>query len=220
MKTTRRNLLRFIGLGAAAAALAPAVSVPAEEEHDAEYEQRAAQYMLFCTRCGDQITDGYMMGDGDGSGRRFAHPDCVRRYPGAYKEWEPFNAKYKAGTATQADWDAVYERQDAVEQARADGSPSFFGATPVPVREYTAHIQQHGSPECLGCIYDAQLPPAEHQAALERYEARTSIGGAVRGEMGSEYTVPFDLEKHSGASFASYVYSKEPGFQMPAKGYP
>lgn len=31
-----------------------------------------------CTRCGDPITDGYMIGDGDGSGRRFAHPDCWR----------------------------------------------------------------------------------------------------------------------------------------------
>lgn len=44
MKTTRRNLLRFIGLGAAAAALAPAGGVAAEEEHDAEFEQVMARY--------------------------------------------------------------------------------------------------------------------------------------------------------------------------------
>lgn len=31
---------------------------------------------LGCTICGAQITGGYMYGDGDGSGRRFAHPRC------------------------------------------------------------------------------------------------------------------------------------------------
>ena len=31
-----------------------------------------------CTRCGKPITDGYMIGDGDGSGQRFAHPECYR----------------------------------------------------------------------------------------------------------------------------------------------
>lgn len=40
---------------------------------------------ISCTRCGDPITDGYMIGDGDGYGRRFAHPECYREYPGAYK---------------------------------------------------------------------------------------------------------------------------------------
>jgi hypothetical protein len=42
-----------------------------------------------CTRCGDPISDGYMIGDGNGSGQRFAHPECYRQYPGAYKLREP-----------------------------------------------------------------------------------------------------------------------------------
>lgn len=38
---------------------------------------------LKCTRCCEPITDGYMIGDGDGTGQRFAHPECYRQYPGA-----------------------------------------------------------------------------------------------------------------------------------------
>ena len=40
---------------------------------------------MHCTRCSDPITDGYMIGDGDGTGHRFAHPECYRQFPGAYK---------------------------------------------------------------------------------------------------------------------------------------
>jgi len=32
-----------------------------------------------CTICREPIADGYMYGDGDGSGRRFAHPRCYHR---------------------------------------------------------------------------------------------------------------------------------------------
>lgn len=47
-----------------------------------------------CTRCGDPITDGYMIGDGDGSGQRFAHPECYRQYPGAYRLRDALNAAW------------------------------------------------------------------------------------------------------------------------------
>lgn len=47
-----------------------------------------------CTRCGDPITDGYMIGDGDGSGRRFAHPECFRQHPGAYKLRDALSAAW------------------------------------------------------------------------------------------------------------------------------
>jgi hypothetical protein len=47
-----------------------------------------------CTRCGDPITDGYMIGDGDGSGQRFAHPECYREYPGAYRLRDAFWAAW------------------------------------------------------------------------------------------------------------------------------
>lgn len=52
----------------------------AQPEPSAAEEEQVA-----CTRCGDQITDGYMIGDGNGGGNRFAHPECYRQYPGAYK---------------------------------------------------------------------------------------------------------------------------------------
>lgn len=49
----------------------------------------AAAEIVDCTRCGEPISDGYMIGDGDGTGRRFAHPECYREYPGAYKYRQP-----------------------------------------------------------------------------------------------------------------------------------
>lgn len=47
-----------------------------------------------CTRCGDPIVDGYMIGDGDGTGQRFAHPECYRQYPGAYKLRDALDAAW------------------------------------------------------------------------------------------------------------------------------
>ena len=34
--------------------------------------------ILICTRCNKPITDGHYIGDGDGTGNRFAHPSCYR----------------------------------------------------------------------------------------------------------------------------------------------
>lgn len=56
---------------------------------DPDQDGRDAREPINCTRCGDPITDGYMIGDGDGFGRRFAHPECYREYPGAYKNRQP-----------------------------------------------------------------------------------------------------------------------------------
>lgn len=49
---------------------------------------------MLCTRCEEPITDGYMIGDGDGSGQRFAHPECYRQYPGAYRLRDALDAAW------------------------------------------------------------------------------------------------------------------------------
>lgn len=49
---------------------------------------------ILCTRCSDPIDDGYMIGDGDGSGSRFAHPECYRQFPGAYKLRDALDAAW------------------------------------------------------------------------------------------------------------------------------
>lgn len=66
-------------------------ALPVASKPDLSYGQGEPDYVrpepapLSCTRCGDPITDGYMIGDGDGTGQRFAHPECCRQFPGAYK---------------------------------------------------------------------------------------------------------------------------------------
>ena len=77
-----------------------------------------------CTRCGDEITDGYMIGDGDGYGRRFAHPECYREYPGAYKLRDAV--------------DAAWLDRMLIESGREPGSMTLsefkarFAAPPIP----------------------------------------------------------------------------------------
>ena len=71
------------------AQVARGMTLDTTKSHERMYDPMAPQHLLLCTRCDDPITDGYMIGDGDGSGRRFAHPECFRQYPGAYKNREP-----------------------------------------------------------------------------------------------------------------------------------
>lgn len=83
-----------------------------------------------CTICYREITGGQLIGDGDGGGQRFAHPECYRK-----RERQRIETRRRvAGDGARARLEALHGTVWDTDQMRADFEVLQYAAPYVAVR--------------------------------------------------------------------------------------